>query len=143
MPTVAQIMTRDVQVVRPDDTVQKAAQCMKELDIGAVPVCDGRKLLGMITDRDIAVRTSAAGLSPTTTRVSDAMTTKDLRWCTEDQDVDEVLHGMGENQVRRMPVINAKKELVGIVSVSDLATRQDHHVDELLRELSEPAHGPH
>jgi CBS domain-containing protein len=139
MTTVAQIMTRDVQVVRPDDTVQHAAQCMKELDIGAVPVCDGRKLMGMITDRDIAVRTSAAGLSPTTTPVRDAMT-KELRWCTEDQDVDELLHGMGENQVRRMPVINASKELVGIVSLGDLATRQAGHVDNVLRDISAPGH---
>jgi CBS domain-containing protein len=135
-------MTRDVQVVRPDDTVQHVAQCMKDLDVGAMPVCDGRKLLGMITDRDITLRTVAAGLPAGSTPVRDAMTS-DLRWCTENQDIDEVLHGMGDNQVRRMPVINARKELVGIVSVSDLATRQHGHIDNLLREISMPGHGPH
>jgi CBS domain-containing protein len=138
MTKIADIMTRDVQVVRPDDTVQRAAQCMKDLDVGAVPVCDGRKLLGMITDRDITVRASAAGLSPAHTRVLDVMT-KDLRWCREDESATEVLDGMGEHQIRRLPVVNAQKELVGIVSLGDLATRQRTPVGETLRDISTPA----
>jgi len=138
MTKIADIMTRDVQVVRPDDSVQRAAQCMKDLDVGAVPVCDGRKLLGMITDRDITVRASAAGLSPTDTHVLDVMT-KDLRWCTEDESATEVLDGMGEHQIRRLPVVNAQKELVGIVSLGDLATRQRTPVGEALRNISAPA----
>lgn len=138
MTMISEIMTRDVQVVRPDDSVQQAAQCMKDLDIGALPVCDGRKLLGMITDRDIAIRASAAGMVPSATRVSTIMS-RDLRWCTEDQSTREVLEGMGDNQVRRLPVINALKELVGIVSLGDLAIRQSEHVDEALRQVSMPA----
>ena len=138
MPKISEIMTRNVQVVRPDDSLQRAAQCMKDLDVGAVPVCDGRRLLGMITDRDITVRASALGLSPSTTKVTDVMS-KDLCWCTEDESATEVLDGMGEHQIRRLPVVNAQKELVGIVSLGDLATRQHTPVQQALREISTPA----
>ena len=139
MQKISAIMTRSVQVVQPQDTVQRAAQCMKELDIGAIPVCDGRTLVGMITDRDITVRVSARGLSPATTAVSDVMS-KELLWCTEDESATEVLDGMGEHQIRRLPVVNAYKELVGIVSLADLATRQHTPVEQALRDISTPAH---
>jgi CBS domain-containing protein len=138
MQKIAEIMTRNVQVVRPDDSLQRAAQCMKDLDVGAVPVCDGRRLLGMLTDRDITVRASALGLSPGTTKVTEVMST-DVWWCTEDESATEVLDGMGEHQIRRLPVVNAQKELVGIVSLGDLATRQHTPVHQALREISTPA----
>ncbi len=139
MQKISAIMTRNVQVVQPRDSVQRAAQCMKELDVGALPVCDGRMLVGMITDRDITVRVSARGLSPATTAVQDVMS-KEPWWCTEDESATEVLDGMAEHQIRRLPVVNARKELVGIVSLGDLATRQHTPVEQALRDISTPAH---
>jgi len=140
MPTVSDIMTTSVQVVGPEETLQRAAQLMLDLDVGALPVCNGKQLLGMVTDRDITVRGVAAGLAPNEGCVSDVMTA-DAQWCTEDQDTEEVMRLMGEAQVRRMPVINIDKELVGIVSLGDLALRQGGHIDETVRQISEPDTG--
>lgn len=138
MPCVHEIMTTDVQVIGPQETLQLAAQMMDQLDIGSLPVCDGRRLLGMVTDRDITVRGTAAGLAPDEACVSDVMTTG-TQWCTEDQDTEEVMRQMGESQVRRLPVVNVDRELVGIVSLGDMATRQPGHVDRAVREISEPS----
>jgi len=140
MPTVSDIMSTSVQVIEPEETLQRAAQIMQDLDVGALPVCNGKQLLGMVTDRDITVRGVAAGLAPATACVSDVMTA-DALWCTEDQDTEEVMRLMGEAQVRRMPVINVDKELVGIVSLGDLALRQGGHIDETVRQISEPDAG--
>ena len=137
MPTVSEIMSTDVQVIEPEETIQRAAQIMQDLDVGALPVCNGKQLLGMVTDRDITIRGVAAGLAPDHACVSDVMT-RDAQWCTEDQDTEEVMRMMGEAQVRRMPVINVDKELVGIVSLGDLALRQSGHIDRTVREISEP-----
>lgn len=137
MPRVSEIMSKDVQVVAPKDSLQRAAQLMLDLDVGALPVCDGKRLLGMVTDRDITVRGVAAGLAPASTCASDVMTAQ-AHYCTEDQDTEEVMRLMGESQVRRLPVINAAKELVGIVSLGDLALRQGGHIDRTLRQISEP-----
>jgi CBS domain-containing protein len=111
---------------------------MDELNVGALPVCEGKQLLGMITDRDITVRATAAGLSPDETCVSEVMT-EQPRWCTEEQSTDEVMRQMGDVQIRRLPVLNAANELVGIVSLGDLATRQAGHVDSALRDISWPS----
>jgi CBS domain-containing protein len=138
MPNVAEIMTTDVQVIGPQETLQLAAQLMDQLDVGSLPVCDGRRLLGMVTDRDITVRGTAAGLAPDEACVSDVMSTG-TEWCTEDQDTEEVMRQMGYAQVRRLPVINLDRELVGIVSIGDLATRQPGPVDQAVREISEPS----
>lgn len=138
MPNVSEIMTTDVQMIGPQETLQLAAQLMDQLDVGSLPVCDGKRLLGMVTDRDITVRGTAAGLAPDEACVSDVMTAG-TEWCTEDQDTEEVMRLMGEAQVRRMPVINVDRELVGIVSISDLATRQPGHIDKAVREISEPS----
>ncbi|MCK7500845.1 MAG: CBS domain-containing protein [Comamonadaceae bacterium] len=119
MTTVSEIMTTDVQVIEPDETLQRAAQIMQDLDVGALPVCSGRQLLGMVTDRDITVRGVASGLSPTSACVSDVMT-QEAQSCGVDQDTDEVMRLMGELQVRRMPVVDADRQLVGIVSLGDL-----------------------
>jgi CBS domain-containing protein len=137
MPNVSEIMSTDVCVVEPQESLQRAAQLMQDLDVGALPVCDGKKLLGMVTDRDLAVRGVAAGLAPRDACVSDVMTAG-AQWCTEDQDTEEVMRLMGDAQVRRMPVINADKELVGIVSLGDLALRQSGHIDRAVREISQP-----
>jgi len=135
---VSEIMTTDVQMVGPQESLQHAAQLMDQLNVGALPVCDGRRLLGMVTDRDITVRGTAAGLAPEQACVSDVMTVG-TEWCTEDQDTEEVMRVMGEAQVRRLPVINADREVVGIVSLGDLATKQPGHIDGAVREISTPS----
>jgi len=138
MSSVSDIMSTDVQVVGPQETLRCGAQLMREFDVGALPVCDGRRLLGMLTDRDITVRGVAEGLDTSKACVSDVMTV-DLEYCTIEQDAQDLMRVMGEKQVRRLPVIDADKNLVGIVSLGDLATRQSAHTDQALREISEPA----
>jgi CBS domain-containing protein len=131
-------MTRGVQVVGPDESLQRAAQLMDELNIGALPVCEGDALVGMITDRDITVRATAAGMEPSEHHVSEVMTAQ-TRWCTEEQSTEEVMKQMGDVQIRRLPVLDAQGRVVGIVSLGDLAIRQGEHTDELLREVSWPS----
>src|SRR4051812_46650239 len=135
---VAEVMTSDVAVVRPRDSVRHAAQRMDELNIGSLPVCDGKRLVGVITDRDITVRVTAAGLDPEDTEVVNAMS-QDVRWCWEDDDVEEVSQLMGETQIRRMPVINAEKQLIGVVSLGDLSTKHAPGAAETLEEVSTPS----
>jgi CBS domain-containing protein len=137
MANVSDIMSTDIQVVEPQDTLLRAAQLMQQLDVGALPVCSGRQLLGMVTDRDITIRGVAAGLVPQEACVSDVMT-GNVEFCTEEQDTLEVLRVMGDKQVRRLPVIDVDKNLVGIVSLGDLALRQPGHIDAAVREISEP-----
>jgi CBS domain-containing protein len=137
MSKIADIMSTDVRTVQPQDSLRRAAQCMQELDVGALPVCDGERLLGMVTDRDIAVRAIADGLNPDEACVSDIMT-PDVAFCTADQDAEEAKRLMGARQVRRLPVIDDSRRLVGIVSLGDLATRQSGHIDRAVREISEP-----
>lgn len=138
MTTISEVMTRGVEVVAPQETLQRAAQLMDELNVGALPVCEGTELVGMITDRDITVRATAAGLEPTQHVVREVMT-EQTRWCTEEQTTDEVMKQMGEVQIRRLPVLNERGEVVGIVSLGDLAIRQSAHTDELLRDVSWPS----
>ena len=138
MPIVNEIMTTDVQVIAPEATLRQAAQMMLDLDVGALPVCQGTRLLGMVTDRDITVRGVAAGLSSDVACVAEVMT-KDPEFCTEDQDTEEVMHTMGYAQVRRLPVVNMDGGLVGIVSLGDMARRQPGPVDQTVRDISEPS----
>ena len=138
MARISEVMTRGVQVVRPDETLQRAAQLMDELNVGALPVCDGDALVGMITDRDITVRATAVGMQPSEHRVHEVMT-EQTRWCTEDQSTEEVMKQMGDVQIRRLPVLNDKRQIVGIVSLGDLAVRQGGHIDSVLREVSQPS----
>lgn len=138
MTQVSEIMTTNVQVVGPEQSLQTAAQFMDQLNVGALPVCDGKRLLGMVTDRDITIRGTAAGLAPGAACVSDVMTERAV-WCSQAQDIDEVMRMMGDAQVRRMPVLNDRQELVGIVSLGDLATRQSGHIDRAAREISSPS----
>ena len=120
---VSEVMTRDVRTVRPDDTAKDAASFMLSEDTGSMPVSDGERLLGMITDRDIAVRGVAKGHGPDTP-VSELMT-NDIVCAREDDDVEEVASKMSSAQVRRMPIIDANERLCGIVSLGDLA-RESH-----------------
>ena len=119
---VKEIMTRGVECTTPNATLQEAARKMRDLDVGPLPVCDNDKLVGMLTDRDIALRAVAEGQDPRTTRVRDAMT-PNVVWCFEDQDAGEAADLMQENQVRRLLVLNRNKRLVGILSLDDLAVR--------------------
>ncbi len=138
MQTIQDVMTRDVQRVSPEDSVRKAAQLMAEFNIGSVPVVDGEKLVGMITDRDITIRSTAEGKAPESTRVGDVMST-DVRTCNASQSVEEVLAEMGNVQIRRVPVIDqASHSLVGIVSLGDMATKQTKGVEQALEEISAP-----
>jgi CBS domain-containing protein len=131
-------MTRGVEVIEPDASLQRAAQVMDELNVGALPVCRNGELVGMITDRDITVRATAAGMEPAGHCVSEVMT-EQTRWCTEDQTTEDVMKQMGDVQIRRLPVLNERREIVGIVSLGDLATRQSEHTDHLLRDVSWPS----
>lgn len=117
---ISDCMTRKVRVVNPSQTLQEAARMMGELDAGVLPVGENDRLVGMLTDRDIAVRAIAAGKGPDTP-VSEAMT-RDVKYCFEDEDVEHVTRTMGELQVRRLPVMSREKRLVGIVTLGDIAT---------------------
>jgi len=117
---IGNVMSRDVQLVEPDDTIRVAAALMKKIDAGLLPVTENDKLVGMITDRDIAIRGVAEGKGPDS-KVRDAMS-PEVKYCFEDEDVAHVAENMAELQIRRLPVMNRSKRLVGIVSLSDLAT---------------------
>lgn len=135
---VSQIMTRDVQTIGPQESLQRAAQLMDRLDVGSLPVCDGRRLLGMVTDRDITVRGTAMGLAPSASCVSDVMS-RAVQCCTEDQDTRDVMKKMADAQVRRLPVVDGKRELVGIVSIGDVATKSKAGVGAVVRQISTPS----
>jgi CBS domain-containing protein len=137
MTTIQQIMTRGVELIQRDDTIQHAAERMRALDVGSLPVADGKALAGMVTDRDITVRGVASGMIPQEALVSDVMT-EEVRWCQETDTVEQVLEQMGDAQVRRLAVLNEAREVVGIVALGDLATRQSADTDEALREISSP-----
>jgi CBS domain-containing protein len=119
-----EIMTPKPEVIPPDARIADAAKKMKECDVGAVPVCDGDKLCGMITDRDITVRAVAEGRDPRETKVEEAMT-KEIVYCFEDEDYEEAARIMREHQIRRLPVLNRQKRLVGIVSLGDVSLKGD------------------
>ena len=139
MTKIADIMTRSIAVVQRDETLQAAAQRMRDMDIGALPVVDGKALAGMVTDRDITVRGVAEGMIPQESLVSDVMT-EDVRWCRDSDSVADVMAQRGDEQVRRLAVLDANDEIVGIVALGDIATRQSEHIDETLREISTPGH---
>jgi CBS domain-containing protein len=134
-----EIMTKLVETVAPDIPIQEAANRMRSLDVGVLPVFKGDRLVGMLTDRDLTVRAIAEGKDPKTTAVQEAMTA-DVAYCFEDQDVKEAGRIMKENQIRLLPVLNRDKLLVGIVSLGDLATRADEkRAGETLEKVSEPS----
>jgi CBS domain-containing protein len=137
MSQISEIMSTDVRVVEPQETLRRAAEMMVRLDVGALPVVTDNQLMGMLTDRDIVVRGVAAGLSPDAGCVSDVMT-REVLYCTADQDTREVLELMGEKQVRRLPVVDDDRHLVGIVSIGDLALNEPDDVGPAVSEISEP-----
>jgi CBS domain-containing protein len=120
MKTVAEVMSHDVTSVAPDDSIRHAAELMDDLNVGALPVTAGQRLLGMVTDRDITVRATAAGLGPEETSVEEVMS-EELRLCYADQNIDTVLEHMRELRIRRMPVVSRDQHtLIGIVALADL-----------------------
>jgi len=135
---VSEAMTRDVQVARPQDTIQEVARKMGEIDAGSMPVADQGRLRGMITDRDIAVRAVGEGRS-FETPVSDVMTAE-VSCCFEDESLDEAAARMAELQVRRLPVLDRSERLVGILALGDVAGQvQDQTAGQTLEEISQPA----
>jgi CBS domain-containing protein len=134
---VSEIMTRDVCIARPDHTIEDVARMMLAIDAGLLPVGDDDQLVGTITDRDIAVRAIAEGKGPRTP-VSEVMS-GDVKYCYEDEDTGHVAQNMGELQVRRLPVLNRSKRLVGILSLADLAqAERGQRVGNALRQIAQP-----
>jgi CBS domain-containing protein len=133
-------MTPGVECARPTDSVAHAAERMRQLNVGSLPVCDNDRLVGMITDRDITVRATASCCAPEATCVRDVMT-PEVIYCFDDQDVSEAARLMEERQVRRIVVLNRDKRLVGVVSLGDLAvkTGDEELSGEALEQVSEPA----
>ena len=138
---VKDVMTHNPEVVRSDALLQEVAEKMGALEIGVLPVCDGDRVIGLLTDRDLTVRATAAGCDPTMIQVCDVMTT-DVVSCFEDQDITEAAKLMEAQQVRRLLVLNHNQRLVGIVSLDDLAVSGDTKLaGETLKEVSKQS-GP-
>jgi CBS domain-containing protein len=134
---ISEVMTREVQTIRPDQTAREAASFMLRADAGAIPVVDGDRLMGMITDRDITVRGVAEGHGPDTP-VRELMT-NDIVSAREDDDTDDIAARMSEAQVRRLPVIDSEERLCGIVSLADLSRQADMDcAAEALEGVSQP-----
>jgi CBS domain-containing protein len=138
---VSEAMTRDVRMVRPEQTICDAARAMMEIDAGALPVSENDRLVGMITDRDITVRGVAEHKGPDTP-VREVMSS-DIKYCFEDEDMDHVAKNMGDIRVRRLPVVNRDRRLVGIVSLGDIALVEGRQAaGEAVVGVSRPG-GPH
>jgi CBS domain-containing protein len=134
---ISECMTRDVQLCGPETSLRDAARMMADCDAGALPVGENDRIVGMITDRDMAIRGLARGLGADAP-VRDAMT-QDVRYCFEDEDADEVLQMMSQQKVRRMPVLNREKRLVGIISLGDLSrSNEPRRTGEALSHIAIP-----
>jgi len=139
---VRDVMTRGVECVAPETTLQEAARKMQSLDVGPLPICDHHRLVGMLTDRDIVIRAVAQGRDVKTTLVKEAMT-EGIDYCFEEDTLDTVARHMQDKQIRRLVVLDRNKRLVGIVSLGDLAieTGGDAHLaGKTLEQVSEPQH---
>ena len=136
---VQQVMSRDVETVRPNETIKHTAQRMNRQGIGYFPVRDRRGLIGIITDRDITCRLVADGQDPASTKVREIMSTG-LAYCHDDDDLSTALHLMAQNRIRRIPVLDRNDHLVGILSLTDLARKARHHLTaELIEAVSREA----
>jgi CBS domain-containing protein len=135
---VKEIMTPDVRIASPKDTLQQAAQIMETIDCGSLPVGEGDRLVGILTDRDITVRAVARGKAPDRCTVGEVMS-NDIKYIYDDETLEDASRNMSELQVRRLPVLNRKKRLVGIVSLGDLALNAKDNAGKALKDVSEPA----
>jgi len=135
---VRQLMSKNVRITAPTDNLLTAARRMAEADVGALPVGENERLIGMITDRDIVVRGLGAGRDPSSTSIRDVMT-EGIDYCFDYEDVDEVATKMAQLQVRRLPVLNRERRLVGIVSLGDISRKAENQISgSALRRVSEP-----
>ena len=134
---VSEAMTRDVRVATPGQSIRDVARIMAEIDAGAMPVGENDRLVGMITDRDIAIRGVAQGKGPDTP-VREIMSDSKVLYCFEDDDLNDVAKNMGSEQVRRLPVVNKDKRLVGIVSIGNIAQRESKSAGKAVRGVSQP-----
>lgn len=137
--TCGELMTRNPSFCLPDDGVDRAAKLMKSADVGSIPIVDdgkSRKVVGIVTDRDLAISVVAEGRDPRNVKIRDVMT-RDPVTCREDDDVESILDLMAENQVRRIPIVDANERLIGIVAQADIAARlEDSDTGELVEEIS-------
>jgi len=139
MTAVSEVMTRDVRTLSPQDSIARAAQAMEELDVGVVPVCEGERLVGMVTDRDLVVRGVAKGRAVEHTPLQEVMS-RDPSWCYDDQSTDDVLEQMRAARIRRVPVLDRRQHLVGMLTLGDVAVKADGEgAGIVLEEVSEPA----
>jgi CBS domain-containing protein len=134
---VSEAMTREVRVANPGQSIREVARIMAEIDAGVMPVGENDRLVGMITDRDIAIRAVGEGKGPDTP-VREVMTTEQVLYCYEDEDLDHVAKNMSEQQVRRLPVVNRDKRLVGIVSLGNLAQRETRAANKAVKGVTKP-----
>jgi CBS domain-containing protein len=136
---IKDVMSPGVEVVTPNTTLREAAERMRDLNVGPLPICDGQKLAGMVTDRDIVVRGIAMGHDPNTSKVRDVLTA-DVEYCYEDDSVEKAARYMGDKQIRRLMVVDKNKNLVGIVSLGDISQEiSGKKAGETLEEISEPS----
>jgi CBS domain-containing protein len=141
MTKVAEVMTRDAVSISATDTIRQAAMKMAELEVGSLPICEGEELLGTVTDRDIAVRAVAAGVDPDAPVTEIA--TQHVQWCYEDDDINDVKRKMAGRRIRRVPVLNHEKHLVGIVSLGDIAASDGPGAASTLKAVSKPTKSDH
>jgi CBS domain-containing protein len=136
---VSEIMTREVRIADPEMSIRDAAGIMAAIDAGFMPVAENDRLVGAITDRDIAIRAVAEGLGPDT-KVGEVMS-RDIKYCFENDDVSDVARNMADIQMRRMPVVNSEKRLVGVVSLGDIAVEETSNgaAEVALSGISEPS----
>ena len=132
---VREVMTPDVVIASPDDTLQRAAEMMIDIDAGVLPVGENDRLVGILTDRDITIRAVAAGKEPTECKVREVMS-PEIRYIYDDELVEDATRNMTELQVRRLPVLNREKRLVGIVSLGDLALKRKSDAANALKGVS-------
>ena len=139
MKSVKDVMTSGVRTLSPTDTVVLAAQAMEELDIGALPICDGSRIVGMVTDRDIVLRGIAQDLAPDRTPLRDVMSAQ-VEWVFEDESLEDVTARMQQLQIRRLPVMDRDNRLVGMLSLGDLAAKGNaDQAGMALADISQPA----
>ena len=135
---ISEIMTRDPKLIDPTSSIRDAARRMKDEDIGALPIGENDRLIGMVTDRDIAIRAVAEDRDPSSTTVREVMSEK-IYYCFEDDDIKDAARCMAQNQVRRLPILNRDKRLTGIVSLADIAQTGEECEKTALEGVSEPS----
>jgi CBS domain-containing protein len=133
---VSEVMTRDITIASPEDSLREAAAMMADIDAGALPVGEDDRLVGMLTDRDITVRAVAEGRVPDECRVGEIMS-PEIRYIYEDESLEDAARNMAELQVRRLPVLSREKRLVGVLSLGDLAVRQKRAAGDALEGVSQ------